>query len=133
MRDVEVLQAEIDNAGYDIVLDCNGILRHIQLKSSFRGATTSRVNINLNLAGKSSGCVIWIWFDPESMDLGPFLWFGGSAGAPLPPLGERIGKHSKGDSAGHKATRPKIRVLNKGRFTRLDHIDQIADRLFEIG
>ena len=33
-KTVEVLQSEIDASGYDIVLECNGILRHIQLKTT---------------------------------------------------------------------------------------------------
>ena len=132
MRDVEVLHSEVDNAGYDIVLDCSGVLRHVQLKSSYRGAKTSRVNINQSLAEKPSGCVIWIWFDPETIDLGRFLWFGGVPGAALPPLGDRVAKHTKGDRAGVKADRPNIRVLNKGRFTVLDDIDSVAETLFAV-
>jgi hypothetical protein len=33
-RDIEVLRAEIDASGYDLVLECNGVLRHVQFKSS---------------------------------------------------------------------------------------------------
>jgi len=38
-RDMEVLRAEVDGAGYDLVVECNGVLRHIQLKSSHTAAT----------------------------------------------------------------------------------------------
>ena len=70
LRDIEVLRAEVDRAGYDLVLESNGVLRHVQLKASYRYAKTARVGININLAQKPSGCVLWIWFDPDSMDLG---------------------------------------------------------------
>jgi hypothetical protein len=33
-RDIEVLKSEVDRGGYDVVLESNGIIRHIQLKSS---------------------------------------------------------------------------------------------------
>ena len=59
-RDIEVLRAEVDRAGYDLVLECNGVLRHVQLKSSHRSAKTRDVKIHVNLAEKPSGCVIWI-------------------------------------------------------------------------
>src|SRR6476469_3145847 len=36
-RDIEVLKSEVDRGGYDVVLESNGIIRHAQLKSSFRG------------------------------------------------------------------------------------------------
>ena len=129
-RDVEVLRAEVDRAGYDLVLECNGVLRHVQLKASYRSAKTSRVGININLARKPSGCVIWIRFDPDTMDLGPFLWFGGPPGEPLPPLGDRVGKHSKGDRTGFKAARPNIRILNKGQFSAFSTMDEVAQTLF---
>ena len=129
-RDIEVLHAEVDRGGYDLVLECNDILRHVQLKASYQAAKTARVGININLAKKPSGCVIWIRFDADTMDLGPFLWFGGSPGAPLPPLGDRIGKHTKGDRTGRKAERPNIRILAKGQFEALATMDAVVAELF---
>jgi hypothetical protein len=130
MRNVELLRAEVDRGGYDLVLDSNGTLRHIQLKSSHRGAVTRDVGINISLAGKPSGCVIWIHFDPVSMELGPFLWFGSAPGEPLPPLGDRVGRHTKGDRTGRKAERPAIRVLNKRQFTILATMEDVVRALF---
>ncbi len=130
LRDIEVLRAEVDRAGYDLVLESNGILRHVQLKASYRSAKTSQVSININLAHKPSGCIIWIWFDPDSMDLGPFLWFGGQPGEPLPPLGDRVGKHTKGNRTGLKAERPNIRLVVKGKFSSLSTMDDVAKSLF---
>ena len=129
-RDIEVLRAEVDRAGYDLVLESNGILRHVQLKASHRSAKTSKVSININLAHKPSGCIIWIWFDPGSMDLGPFLWFGGQPGEPLPPLGDRVGKHTKGDRTGLKAERPNIRLVGKGKFSSLSTMNDVTKSLF---
>ena len=83
-RRVELLRAEVDAGGYDLVLECNGIIRHIQLKSSYRGAKTSRVNINVGLQQKARGCVIWIMFDPHAMEIGPFLWLGNPPDQPAP-------------------------------------------------
>lgn len=130
VRDTEVLRAEVDKGGYDLVLEANAILRHVQLKSSHRTAKTSEVGINIALERKPSGCVIWIRFDPATMELGPFLWFGGLPGARLPTLGGRIGKHSKGDSTGVKAERPNIRLLRRSQFEVLPTIDAVAEALF---
>ncbi|MBN4046535.1 hypothetical protein JYU02_00895 [bacterium AH-315-P15] len=129
-RDIEVLRSEVDRAGYDVVVEAGGIMRHIQLKSSFKGAKTARVSINISLADKPGGCVVWVYFDPSSMELGPFLWFGGEPGARLPPLGDRVGKHTKGDQTGKKAERPNIRILNKGEFSKLETVDAVAQALF---
>jgi len=129
-RDIEVLRAEVDKGGYDLVLEANGVIRHVQLKSSHRAATTHAVGVNINLAGKPSGCVLWIQFDPATMALGPFLWFGGTPKAPLPPLGDKVGKHTKGDHTGRKAERPNIRVLAKSQFAVLPDMDAVARALF---
>jgi len=130
VRDIEVLRGEVDRAGYDLVLEANGIMRHVQLKASYQGAKTARVGIHVDLARKPSGCVIWIWFDPETMELGPFLWLGDEPGRPLPALGDRVGKHTRGGADGHKAARQSIRTVNRGRFNTLLTMDHIAAALF---
>lgn len=130
MREVELLKAEVDAGGYDLVLECNGVTRHVQLKSSYRGAKTSRVNIHVGLQRRDSGCVVWIMFDPTSMQIGPFLWLGNPPGQPTPEFGDRIGRHSKGNQHGHKAARPNIRIVSKAEFIELATMQELADALF---
>jgi hypothetical protein len=129
-RDIEVLRAEIDASGYDLVLECNRVLRYVQFKSSHRGAATRDVNVHLNLARKPGGCVIWILFDADKLELGPFLWLGARGGQALPPLGERIARHAKGDSTGIKAPRPNLRVVGKNTFKPLQNIEALVEELF---
>jgi hypothetical protein len=69
-------------------------------------------------------------FDHDTLELGPFRWFGGAPGDRIPDLGERVARHSKGNSEGHKAERKNIRVINKGRFTQLQTIEEISRLLF---
>lgn len=83
---LEVSQPAIDRSGHDIVLEANGVTRHVQLKTSSTIAKTGRQNVHLGLAEKPSGCVVWVRFDPASMALGPFLFFGSAPGTALPPL-----------------------------------------------
>ena len=45
----EVLRPQVDDSGYDLVIEANRVTRHIQLKSSFRGAATNGVKASLNL------------------------------------------------------------------------------------
>lgn len=113
-RTVELLRAEVDAGGYDLLIECNGIARHIQLKSSYQGAKTDRVNVNMALAGKPGGCVIWIKFDQTTMKLGPYLWLGEQPGRPI-ILGERVGRHSRGP-LGSKRFRPNIRIITIKQF-----------------
>jgi len=129
-RDIEVLKSEIDRAGYDIVLEANGIIRHAQLKSSFIGSKVREVSVNTKLLAKPGGCVIWLEFDPHSLALKTYLWFGGSAGSALPDLGSKISRHSKANSTGQKLERPMHRVVGKGRFESLPEINLLVKRMF---
>jgi hypothetical protein len=127
----EVMKPQVDDAGYDLVLEANGVMRHIQLKSSFRGSKTASQKVHLRLGDKPGGCVVWVIFDPATLELGPFLWFGAPAGEPLPGLGSfKIARHSKGDSTGYKAERPMIRVVPKGQFELLNTTEQVVASLF---
>jgi hypothetical protein len=129
-RDIEVLKSEVDAGGYDLAIECNGQMRHIQLKASTLSAKTSEVGINTRLSKKPSGCVIWICFDPETLGLGPFFWFGGTPGAALPDLGTRVARHSRANSHGEKSHRPRIRLLKRSAFIRIAHIEELAEKLF---
>ena len=85
-RDIEVLKSEVDRAGYDIVLEENGIIRHVQLKSSFIGSKVREVSVSTRLLAKPGGCVR-LEFDADTQRIEKYLWFGGSAGSALPDLG----------------------------------------------
>jgi hypothetical protein len=128
---LEVSKPEVDNSGYDLIIEANGILRHIQLKAAFVGAKTSKQNVHVSLASKPSGCVVWVYFNQNNLELGPFLFFGGKPGSPLPSLENlKVAKHAKGDADGHKAERPNIRIINKGRFERYETIKDLYSALF---
>ena len=59
---LEVAKPEVDNSGYDVVVEANGVIRHVQLKASYIGGKTSRQKVHTKLADKPSGCVVWIYF-----------------------------------------------------------------------
>lgn len=131
---LEVASPEVDNSGYDIIVEDRGFVRHIQLKASYIGSKTSRQNIHTRLADKSSGCMVWVYFDDSTLSLGPFLFFGGAPGKRLPSLDDaKTARHTKGDQHGYKAERPNIRKLNKGQFTQHKTIEEIYAALFGNG
>lgn len=128
---IETLKPQVDDAGYDLVLEANGIVRHVQLKSSHSGSSTSDVRVSLHLAKKPSGCVVWLWFDPKTLELGPYLFFGGSPGHPLPDIADfKVAKHAKGNAQGVKLERPNVRVIPKSRFETLPSVSELVLRLF---
>jgi hypothetical protein len=126
---VEVLRSEFDAHGYDIVLARDHTVRHIQLKTGL-AKHPGDVSVPLSLAAKPSGCVIWISVT-DDLDLGPYYWFGGLPGQPLPELGSYAtplrATHNK---EGVRPPRPNHRLIPKGHFKRLDSLDAVLVELF---
>lgn len=127
--DVEVLRSEFDAHGYDLVMGRGAIVRHIQFKTG-TSAKPSDVSVSTALASKPSGCIIWIRVTLQ-LDMGPFFWFGGAPGEPLPALdayeSPRRATHNK---AGERPIRRNHRVIPGRDFQRLDAFDQVLEALF---
>lgn len=128
---LEILKPQVDDGGYDLVLEANAIIRHVQLKASFRDSTVNQTNINMALAAKPSGCVVFLWFDQDTLDLGPFAFFGAEPGKPLPDISAfKTAKHTKANALGVKGERTNIRTIRLSQFEKVQTIDQIVTRLF---
>ena len=130
---LEVAKPEVDYQGYDLIAEENGIIRHIQLKTAHLEAKAVKQKVHIALSTKPSGCVVWVFFNEKTMELGPFLFFGDAPGLPLPSLdGFKVAKHTKANSKGVKAERSEIREIPKGIFTRYKTVEQIYEQLFKI-
>ncbi|MCC6174985.1 MAG: hypothetical protein IT305_06745 [Chloroflexi bacterium] len=128
---MEVLKPQVDDGGYDLVLEANDIVRHVQLKASHSSASTHHVNVSLSLARRPSGCVVWCIFQEDTLALGPFLWFGGRPGTRLPSLDTyEVAKHPKANSSGVKSERPNLRSVPRRAFRKLDDVEQLVLALF---
>lgn len=89
-RDVslQVLRAEVDVAGYDLVVSDGDVLRHIQFKAGKNGP----VPISLRLCDAPSGCVVWARLRQPSAGWRPevdYRFLGAAPGQPL--LSESLG------------------------------------------
>jgi hypothetical protein len=123
---MDVLMGQIDAQGHDVVLEAAGIIRHVQLKATVEGGKRAHVDINVKLRAKPSGCVVWMTYDPVTLTTTNYRWFGGAPADPLPDLGSKLTRQTRGS----KATRPGLRNLAKGKFERLTNLDQLAAKLF---
>jgi len=132
-RVVDVLHTSVDAFGYDVALEMNGIVRHVQLKGRRKTGKTSSYKISQLLGERKSGCVVVMLWErnPETdrIDMA-YRWFGGAPGEQLPNLGDKIAKHSKGDASGNKNERNAIRVVGLGSFDKPCGIGDLLDKLF---
>jgi len=135
-QEVEILWPEVDFAGYDLVLSCNGVTRQVQLKSSNVGGAAARQKLNLSLARAPSGCVVWTvilgWAsgDPPVIEV-KYRVVGGPPGRPIDSLADfPAAKHTKGNAQGIKLERPNIRAVPSAAFSTLSRISEVSDWLF---
>src|SRR5512141_2994385 len=78
-----------------LVLEANLVTRHVQFKSSSLTAKTARQTVHVDLGKKPSGCVIWVFFDPASLRLDHYQFFGGGPRKLMPSLDEfPLAKHA---------------------------------------
>src|SRR5438876_11376181 len=69
VTDVEILRAEFDAHGYDVVMSRGPVVRHVQLKTQAAG----KVSVGRALAEKPSGCVVWIAHQGQKPESPPDL------------------------------------------------------------
>jgi hypothetical protein len=128
---LEISQPEVDRAGYDLIAEAHGVIRHIQLKTTAVGSKTIEQTIGLPLGLKPSGCVVVVRFDRASLKLGPFLFFGGQPGRPLPSLADfRVAKNVRANAQGKKGERKNHRIVPHKSFKTLATIDLLYEQLF---
>lgn len=128
---LEVSQPSIDRAGHDVVLEVGKVTRHVQFKSSAISAKTAKQTVHLDLGKKPSGCVLWVRFDPETLDIGTYLFFGASPGRRLPDItGLAIARHTKANAEGVKLARPNLRIVPMAKFRRIESVADLYTALF---
>lgn len=133
-KTVEVLRSEVDASGYDVVFDCNGVLRYVQLKTSRYDSKTARQKVNIALKSKPGGCVVWIMRREDMNQCRArlsYLYFGSTSGHELPSLdGFKIATHTKGNAEGVKKARAAIRVIPKAKFAPVATTRELVGILF---
>jgi hypothetical protein len=127
VTDVEILRPEFDAHDYDLVMSRGAIVRHVQLKTQAAG----KVSVGRALAEKPSGCVVWIGLTKDTLELGPFMWFGDAPGLPLPDISSYPNpKRTTHNAEGQRPLRKNHHELPPAAFTKLKTLDEVVVRLF---
>ena len=126
---IEILRPEVDDSGYDLVAECEGKVRYIQLKASRADGGAARQNVNVKLANKRDGCVIWLRYrdDGDFRVALEYLFFEDMESLEH----RRPARHTKGNAQGFKAERPGIRVVVKSSFDTVASAEELMARLFD--
>jgi len=124
----EVMYGSVDNSGYDVAIECNSVLRHVQFKVKIgRGP----ILINKRLSEKPSGCVILMIVDRKTLAFKKFLWLGGKPGEGLRlPSDCNPACHPRRNVKGVRPKRMNTLKVRRGKFEPLKDIATVAERLF---
>ena len=127
VTDVEILRPEFDAHGYDVVMGRGSVVRHVQLKTQASG----KISVGRALTEKPSGCVVWIGLDKATLELGPYLWFGGQPGMPLPDISTYPNPtRTTHNALGARPLRRNHHSLPPSAFEKLGTLDEVVMRLF---
>jgi hypothetical protein len=130
---LEVAKPQVDDGGYDLILEANGVIRHLQLKSTHSASRLKVANVALSLGNKPSGCVVVIRFNTDTLQIGPFEFFGGSPNEPLPNISMfKAVKNTRPNMEGVKKEREKHRCVPLTRFEKIASLELLAERLFGV-
>ncbi len=128
--DFSVSHSEVDNSGYDVIIEVGEVIRHIQLKAMQSGGTRRDFGLQMRLADKPSACAVLMIHNAKTLEVDQWLLFAGLPGAPIPPLGDKLVKHTKGDRSGFKAVRPALRNVPISAFVPLSGTAELIQKLF---
>ena len=120
-RRVEVVRPEVDDSGYDLLLECGGLRRYVQLKSNNNPTAPT---VNTLLGNKEGGCVVIIVVRVSKENSTPrykltYRFFGEKDPKKHPVLGEKI--------AGDNQNK---RIVDIGRFDLACNVAELFDKLF---
>ena len=133
-RMVEVIRPDVDKFGYDLLLECEGMRRYVQLKSSdIKSSAKYRAQtVNVELEAKQGGCVVQILLEEVNASAGlkyqlEYRFLGKEDPKEFLGLGDKKGKNT---STGEE--RSNTREINVGGFDKPAKINQLFDKLFPI-
>jgi hypothetical protein len=131
ITDVEVLRAEFDAGGYDLVMSRGGIDRHIQFKTVLGVRKPKSIIASVKLMQKPSGCIICVGvpidLDPAGLT---YHWYGDGPGKPIPTIENmRIARHTRGNTVGVKGQRSGHRMVSGSCFETLPSLEVVLHRL----
>jgi hypothetical protein len=126
----EVSRSESDAFGYDVVIECRSLIRHIQLKSRLNKKPV-RLSVSRSLADKPNGCVICVMLD-DDMEITSFLFYGEPPGQrrALDITGFKPSKRIRRDGDGNRPPRSNHVDVPMGKFKKIGTAEELVLQLF---
>jgi hypothetical protein len=129
---LHVFNAEVDDAGFDLVLACGNRLRYIQLKQVHAEGSARKFSVRLEFTRLPGSCVVVVVHSESTLDVEHFLFYGDSPTTPMPSVeNERasVSAIRRGED-GKKKVRSHYRDIPRARFRGPLSANELLDALF---
>ena len=82
----QIFNAEVDNAGFDIVLKLGKWVRYIQLKQAHETKKPSHCSARLSFSEIAGSCIVLISYSLQDLTITKYRFFGEGPDTPMPPI-----------------------------------------------
>ncbi len=129
---LHIFNAEVDDAGFDLVLACADKLRYIQVKQVHLSGKASKFSVRLEFTQLPGSCVIVVVHSESELQVEHFLFFGASSGEPMPSVANEKASVSpiKRGADGKKKARLHYRDIPRRKFRGPLNTGELLDALF---
>lgn len=120
----------LDDAGYDMVLDCAGTIKLIQIKTMVQGGSTSSWKVKKDFLERDQAIVIVIIYDIDKWEIKSFLCCS-SKKEKVDVQNLPSAKHTKCNADGIKSPRLEQVELQKSKFDEIICIKDVYDYIMQ--
>ena len=131
---LQIYNNEVDDSGFDLVANLDGIVRHIQLKATHTKGSARSISAHTALGLAQGGCIVWMFYRASDLAIEHYRFFGQHAGSgdAMPDISLRpAALTQRRDIRGLRRARTNHRVIPRSAFDGPLDIDGLLDALFQ--
>lgn len=129
---LSILNSEVDDAGFDLVITDGSHLRYIQIKQAHLKSAARKFSIRLDFAYLPGSCVVVVVYSESDLTIDHYLFFGGPVDKPMPDIACEQASVSpiRRGKDGKKKVRAHYRDIPRRKFSGPLSITGLLDVLF---
>ncbi len=127
-----ISKAEVDDSGYDLVIERGAVARRIQIKQAHESKVPRRFSVRVGFASFPGSCIVVISHTLDDLKPTAYSFYGSGPRDPMPGVeGHRISKAPGRRSAeGERKLRQMYRDVPFSKFKRRLSIRELIEELF---
>jgi hypothetical protein len=129
---LKISNGEVDDSGYDVVLERGNVVRHIQLKQAHEEKVPKKFSVRVSFATLPGSCMVVISHALTDLRPKSYSFYGSNPTEPMPYIEAHRTTKSSGrrNADGDRVLRINYRDIPFGRFKRGLSAGELLDELF---